>query len=113
MSPTIKGFLRLRGLGVFVDYSHSTDTPEFRRYNLIYGFNGSGKTTLSRTLRSIETGVLSPHLPACGEFAIELSDGQTVKQSTLTGVPNDKIAVFNEDFVDENLRWRDGQASPV
>jgi wobble nucleotide-excising tRNase len=109
----VKTLHRIRGLGVFVDHSHAADVPEFRRYNLIYGFNGSGKTTLSRILRSIELGALSEHLSPDGEFAVSFNDGHSATHETVKGTPNDKIAVFNTDFIDENLRWRDGKASPV
>ncbi|MDR3558353.1 MAG: AAA family ATPase, partial [Candidatus Pacebacteria bacterium] len=103
----------MRGLGVFVDHSHSAEIPDFRQYNLIYGFNGSGKTTISRVLRCIELGALSEHLSASGEFTVNLNDDQALTHETVKGTPNDKVAVFNTDFIDENLRWRDGKASPV
>jgi hypothetical protein len=44
----LKNYRRLRGLGVFIDYAHAVDLPDFNQFNLVYGFNGSGKTTLSR-----------------------------------------------------------------
>jgi wobble nucleotide-excising tRNase len=32
----------------FVDFKPEADLPEFKKYNLIYGWNGSGKTCFSR-----------------------------------------------------------------
>jgi wobble nucleotide-excising tRNase len=111
--PILKNYRQLRNLGVFVDHTHSAELPDFAQFNLIYGFNGSGKTTLSRVLRSIELGIVSPHLPEGGEFGVEFSDGQTKKHDGLNNTPNKSIVVFNEDFVEENLRWTDGTASPL
>jgi ABC-type transport system involved in cytochrome c biogenesis ATPase subunit len=53
-------------LGVFIDYAHAADLPDFNQFNLVYGFNGSGKTTLSRVIRSIEAGHVSHQLPHGG-----------------------------------------------
>ena len=113
MPALIKNIKTLRNAGVFFDYGHAADTPEFKRLNLIYGFNGSGKTTLSRVLQSIEAGRKSPLLPVEAEFAISFVDANDVTHSGLTGTPHPSILVFNEDFIEENLRWRDGRASPV
>ena len=44
---------RIKGLGVFSDFSWDAALPAFERFNLIYGDNGSGKTTLSRLLDSL------------------------------------------------------------
>jgi wobble nucleotide-excising tRNase len=107
MSPVIKSFKRLRGLGVFADHTPAADLPEFRRYNLIYGFNASGKTTLSRVLRCLERGASD------GEFAVSFDDGKTITHESTRGTPSSNVAVFNIDFIDENLRWREGRASPV
>lgn len=113
MVNALKNVRRLRGLGVFDDYAHSAEIPNFNKFNLIYGFNGSGKATLSRVIRSIETGQMSPQLPVTGEFAVEFSDGTICTQDKLNGKPNTTVLVFNEDFIEENLRWREGKASPV
>ena len=41
----------------FVDFKPEADLPDFKKYNLIYGWNGSGKTCFSRVLRSFELTV--------------------------------------------------------
>jgi wobble nucleotide-excising tRNase len=113
MAALVKHFKSLRRAGVFAEYSHSADVPEFNRFNLIYGFNGCGKTTLSRILRSIEQGAKSVLLPEDCEFSICFTEGPDLTQTSCNGAKHPTIVVFNEDFIAENLRWREGQASPV
>ena len=113
MPALIKHFKTLRRAGVFAEYNHAAETPDFKRLNLIYGFNGSGKTTLSRVLRSIEVGKKSPLLPADAEFSVSFVDAADITHDGLVGTPHPAILVFNEDFIEENLSWRDGKASPV
>ncbi|QEU10507.1 AAA family ATPase [Paracoccus yeei] len=48
---------RIKGLGVFGDFTADQNLPDFARYNLVYGSNGSGKTTLSRLFAALEAGV--------------------------------------------------------
>lgn len=113
MPALIKHLKSLCKAGVFAEYSQTADTPDFKRLNLIYGFNGSGKTTLSRVFRSIEIGKKSPQLAAAAEFAVSFVDAPDITHDRLASGPHPHILVFNEDFVEENLRWRDGKASPV
>lgn len=107
----ITRFPSLKGLGVFLDHSHAA--PELRQFNLIYGFNGSGKTTLSRVLASLSLGAMRPKLPTGGTFEVELADGTRVKSSGGLGALKDKLLVFNVDFVEDNIKWTDGTATPV
>ncbi|TAK39919.1 MAG: hypothetical protein EPO30_01810 [Lysobacteraceae bacterium] len=100
------------GLGVLKDCP-PPPAVQLRRYNLIYGFNASGKTTLSRVFASLGKGVLSPKLPVGAAFEIELSDGTKIKSGGDLGLLTKRLLVFNGDFQDENLRWKDGTASPV
>jgi len=111
--PILKRFSRLQAVSLFDDYSHAADVPDFARYNLVYGFNGTGKTTLSRLLRHLEAGDLPPDWPATARFIIDLDDGTAVSQDANVGVLKDKLFVFNVDFVDEHLNWKDGKASPI
>lgn len=110
-TPMIARFSSLKGLGVFLDHSHTA--PELRQYNLIYGFNGSGKTTLSRVLASLGLGALRPKLPVGGTFEIELAGGTRVKSAGGLETLKDRLLVFNVDFVEDNIKWTDGTASPV
>ena len=45
---------KLKNFGIFHDFSWKTELPEFKRFNLIYGWNRSGKTTVSRIFGSCE-----------------------------------------------------------
>jgi wobble nucleotide-excising tRNase len=111
--PTIRGITSLQGLGVFRNYVASNNVPELQRYNLIYGFNGSGKTTLSRVLASLQAGAVRPELPEGGHFEIELSDRSIIKSGGTLDALRGRILVFNVDFIEENLRWKEGTANPV
>lgn len=100
------------GLGVLKDCP-PPPVVQLRRYNLIYGFNASGKTTLSRVFASLEQGAISPKLPTGASFEVELSDGTKIKSSGDLGALAGRLLVFNGDFQEENLRWREGTASPI
>lgn len=103
---------KITGGGVLDNYSHRPDLPEFSDRALIYGFNGSGKSTISRIVASIGKDHISPLLPAGCAFTLEFSDGTQVRSSEVNEIAN-RVAVFNEDFVVENLNWSAGSASPV
>ena len=60
---------RIKGLGVFGDFTAPADLPPFARYNIIYGENGSGKTTLSRLFAALEAGAHTDHADL--EYTIE------------------------------------------
>lgn len=86
----------------FVDFRPGTDLPEFKKYNLIYGWTGSGKTSFSRTLRSFELGENYYAQPGRSpEFDFKLGNGSSIDQSDLTAFPN--IRVFNKDFINESV----------
>lgn len=112
-SPTsIAKIGRIQGLGLFKDW-RVVDNPEFRQYNLVYGFNGSGKTTLSRIFASIGSGARSPNLPDEGTFEVQLSDGTLQSSSGDLTALQGRILVFNTDFIEESFHWKQGEARPV
>ena len=75
----------------------------FAETNIFYGRNGSGKTTISRILRALETGRLSDKYFS-PEFCVEFDDSSQMTQHGLAP-HNHCIRVFNEDFVNENLKF--------
>ncbi len=86
----------------FADFRPGTDLPEFKKYNLIYGWNGSGKTSFSRILRSFEFGQnYFVHPDRYPEFEFKLKSGTSIDQNDLATFPN--IRVFNKDFVNESV----------
>src|SRR5258708_15208980 len=108
----IRRISSLKNLGVFPENSSCAAMPDLLKYNLIYGFNGSGKTTLSRLFASLEAGALRPELPPVGAFEIELNNGAVIKSSRPLDTLNARSLVFNDDFVEENLGWKEGRADP-
>lgn len=110
---TIRRINSIRNLGPFQKCSSSAANPEFHKFNLLYGFNGTGKTTLSRILASLEVGLLRPELPLEGEFQVELSNGNTIKNDANLSALKGRLLVFNTDFIESNFRWKDGRANPI
>jgi wobble nucleotide-excising tRNase len=47
---------KIKDFGVFKNFKNSGTIPEFKKFNLIYGWNYSGKTMLSRVFRCLEKG---------------------------------------------------------
>lgn len=81
----------------------NTRIAEFKSVNIIYGRNYSGKTTLSRVFRACETGIISDKY-SNPSFSIELGDGLEFKSESIP-FSGEKVRVFNEDFVRENLSF--------
>ncbi|WP_439538635.1 AAA family ATPase [Sphingomonas sp.] len=112
-TPTIDGIRHLRAAGIFSDIPVGQFPHKFNRYNLIYGFNGCGKTTLSRLLESISESGLSPNLAEEVEFSFSLSDGSSPSGAAPASSITRYLAVFNEDFVERSLTWKEGAARPI
>lgn len=109
----IKNIDDLQNCGIFNDWPKGDIA--FGRYNLIYGWNGAGKTTLSRVMRSLEKGNIDCALMKDGaspSFSFQLLDNSTVSSNSLSGW-NDKIRVFNCDFVRENINTDEAEAQPI
>ncbi len=75
----------------------------FAETNIFYGRNGSGKTTISRILRALETGRLSDKYKS-SEFCIEFDDDTKITQNNFE-THSHCVRVFNEDFINENLKF--------
>jgi wobble nucleotide-excising tRNase len=103
----LKKINKIKNCPSFVDFRPAPDTPQFAKYNLIYGWNGSGKTSFSRILRSFESGEnYYAHPERSPAFEFQLSSGDSINQGNLNGFPN--IRVFNKDFVSESIFGVDG-----
>lgn len=93
---------KIKACPSFLDYRPGADLPEFKKYNLIYGWNGSGKTSFSRVLRSFELGENYYTQPErVPEFDFKLKNGGSIDQNDLTAFPN--IRVFNKDFIEDSV----------
>lgn len=105
----LKKIASIKKLAVFTDFQWDSSVADgdgrpidLKPLNIVYGRNYSGKTTLSRIVRSLETGSISSRY-GVPEYSLLLTDGVTVTQDN----PKDhslEVRVFNEDFVQENLR---------
>lgn len=98
---------KIKDFGVFKNFNGSS-LPEFKTFNLIYGWNYSGKTTLSRVFRCIEKGKLHEDYSAT---TFELQN-QTEKYDNTFSL-NPIIRVFNSDFIKENLKWDTDNIEPI
>ena len=99
---------RLRGCGIFQDFTWPSDLPDMRRFNLVYGWNGTGKTTISRILRSLELREIP-----LGDDVILAIDGRDVTGSDFPS-QSTQIKVFNHDVVRESvLRIEGGDFSAI
>lgn len=87
----------------YVDNKGKNCIYEFSESNIFYGRNGTGKTTISRILRTLETSRLSDKYQS-PEFCVEFDDGSKITQNNF-GTHGHCIRVFNEDFVNENLKF--------
>lgn len=109
----IRGIRKLAGAGILADLAAKDLAPDFLQFNLIYGFNGSGKSTLSRIFACLESGKKHEALPVECSFDIEMDDGTKFSSpSQLTGLEN-RVCVFNTDFIERNLQWRTGRANSI
>lgn len=98
---------KIKDFGVLKNFNGSA-LPEFKTFNLIYGWNYSGKTTLSRVFRCLEKGKLhDDYLLA----SFELENATAKYDNTFAVKPN--IRVFNSDFVKENLKWDSDNIEPI
>jgi wobble nucleotide-excising tRNase len=98
---------KIKDFGVLKNFNGST-LPEFKTFNLIYGWNYSGKTTLSRVFRCLEKGKLhDDYLTA----TFELENATAKYNNTFAVKPN--IRVFNSDFVIDNLKWDADNIEPI
>jgi wobble nucleotide-excising tRNase len=113
MPTTIKNLRSIGGMGILADRDGKPPYVSFRRYNLIYGFNGSGKSTLSRMFASLQSGARHPRLPASCTFDIEMSDGTALSYPDKVAGLEQRVLVFNTDFVEQNLQWSNARANPV
>jgi wobble nucleotide-excising tRNase len=103
---------KLFNAGVLAERTQQSPSIGFKRFNLIYGFNGSGKSTLSRCFAALQADGTAGRLPSGCEFEFVIDTSATVCVGP-SNILSRHIAVFNEDFIEENLQWSAGRAKPV
>ncbi|WP_187264428.1 AAA family ATPase, partial [Pontibacter beigongshangensis] len=94
----------LKKVGIFKNHIAPTSLPEYKKYNLIYGWNGSGKSTLSRIFSCIGQQSLMDHFPD-SKAKITLSDGMELNETNIH-LSDLNIKVFNQAFIDKNIDWK-------
>lgn len=104
---SITRIARLDGFRIFRDFSWPGTLPDFKRFNLIYGWNGSGKTTLSSLFRHLETR--EPLTDCTVTVSINNHDVQGAAFDTVT----EPIRVFNRDFIAENVFTATREVAPI
>jgi wobble nucleotide-excising tRNase len=103
----------MQGMGIHVNRNARSPSLNLRQYNLIYGYNGSGKSTLSRLFSSLQAGSLHAKLPAGCSFEVVLDDGVAYGCPTNPSGLEQRLMVFNTDYIEQNLQWAAGMANPV
>ena len=97
---------KIKNLGlVFQDYTRRSDLPVFKQTNLIYGWNGTGKTTLSCLFDAIG-GLPINNL----EYEIQDASGTKYKNGETY---NQKVRVFNQDYVQNNVKILESRANTI
>jgi wobble nucleotide-excising tRNase len=100
----------IKSFGVFANFQWPPGLPDFKKFNLIYGWNYSGKTTLSRTIRCFEQQQLHVDFPGA---EVQLTTEDEVHHVLTAPHTAPVLRVFNSDFVRENLSFDEGSASSV
>ena len=106
----IKGITRIKGLGVYDNYTKPAGTSELGIKNLIYGWNYSGKTTLSRLFAQLESKKPNSDLAGC-EFSFD-TDTQPITEKNFEQ-SDLMVRVFNSDFIRDNLHFEGNSFSPI
>jgi wobble nucleotide-excising tRNase len=106
----IRTIQSIKAFGIFNNFRWSSGLPEFKQFNLIYGWNYSGKTTLSRAFRCFEQK--QPHMDfSDAQIQLKSEDGTIHNLSATHSAP--VFRVFNSDFIHENLSFDIGSATPI
>lgn len=103
----------LKDAAVLAERKATTASLDLKQFNLFYGFNGSGKSTLSRVFTALQSGEVQHRLPSNCTFEIEMSDGSRLNYPKSFAGHEKRFCVFNGDFIERNLRWDTGHATPV
>jgi len=101
----IKRIETIKQFGIFHDCQWHKDVPDFKRFNLIYGWNRSGKTIFSRIFSACESQSIDfEEYPETGQFKLERQNGSKITHNDVenTGL---QVKVFNQDFIKENLSF--------
>ena len=103
----IRRFDRIDNIGPFSDWRWPDDTPEFKKFNLIYGHNGSGKTSLARLLR-----MLAGQSESSSSFRVAC-DGGTAAQDDLSILGGVDIRIYDIGYKQQIVFREEGTTTPI
>jgi wobble nucleotide-excising tRNase len=102
---------KLEKFGIFRNFTWDNTTPDFSRFNLIFGWNKSGKTTFSRAFVACEKKTTDfKNYPRdkdgniIGKFEIKTEKGTVISHSNCQR-GSKQIRVFNKDFIEDNVSF--------
>ncbi len=102
---------KLEKFGIFRNFAWDKTTPDFSRFNLIFGWNKSGKTTFSRAFVACEKKTTDfKNYPRdkdgniIGKFEIKTEKGTAINNSNCQRGQK-QIRVFNKDFIEDNVSF--------
>jgi len=105
MSNKISKIKKLKNFGIFKNFLWHSDVPDFKQFNLIYGWNRSGKTTFSRIFAACQKKTIAfKEYPENGEFELKKESGSIIKSDAIQSCSL-PIKVFNQDFIRENISF--------
>jgi len=104
----LKKITKIKHLGLYDNYTWGGSLPDFKQYNVIYGWNGTGKTTLSRLLQALNNGN-NPEFPLL-EYSVQDDRGNSHTQGVSYGTP---VRVFNSDFIDDNVNFDEQKSKAI
>ncbi len=99
-------------LGRFNNFNFN-GVDDFKRFNVLYGWNYSGKTTLSRAFMVFDNKEIPEHYDDGFDFTLEKIDGSILNPNTEADRNSLQTKVFNSDYVEDNLFFKDTGASNI
>ncbi len=99
-------------LGRFNNFNFN-GVDDFKRFNVLYGWNYSGKTTLSRAFMVFDNKKIPEYYDDGFDFTLEKTDGSNLSPNSETDRNNLQTKVFNSDYVENNLFFKDTGASNI
>lgn len=111
----ISQITKIKNFGSFKDFSwDDKKLNDFQKINLLYGFNGTGKTNLSRLLYFLNNGGIPDNQSEFFTGNIEFDvcyGGQHITSFSENNNCLGKIAVFNKNFITDNLEFSTAKGS--